>query len=140
MPASKTIMLGGMLIAVILVTSIGIYTYYQNMKQPQQTNTGNKEPLATIILDYGPVKETEQYQVKLHEGDTVFSVLTTVATVNYTMYGELVFIDAINGVWNDKTLKGYWWVYYYNGDYGTVAANKQYVENASIITWEYSKV
>lgn len=63
----------------------------------------------------------------------------TVKSTYWEQYDSYV-IDSItyNEVKYEADSSNYW-AYYVNGDYGTVSADKQIVENNDIIEWKYEK-
>lgn len=95
-----------------------------------------------VIIDYSN-GTIEKHRVSIIEGknNTVFDALKAVATINYTYYQQYqdVFIDAINGVWNNKTA-GYYWLFYVNGKLSVKGAMNTHVYDGDRIVWNYTKV
>ena len=114
----------------------------QNNTTNETISTGNNSTLI-LKIDYANIKPNETFMIpweQLTNETTVFDVLRTYCNVEYTFYGNLVFIDAINDVRNDQTLKGYWWLYYLDGVYAQQAANIAHVKDTNEILWIYTKI
>jgi len=67
-----------------------------------------------------------------------------VAVVNYTYYWQYQasFVDAINGVWNNKTCSRFWMWHYWDENqkewkYGQVGADRYKLTNNEIVKWRY---
>ncbi len=67
-------------------------------------------------------------------GTDVLNVTKSVVTVNITWYGDLAFVNAIAGVYNNVE-GGLWWQYWVNEVYGTVASNKYVIHDKDAVTW-----
>ena len=62
----------------------------------------------------------------------VFNLTTMVFDVDARWAGNLVYIDAINGVYRDQT---HGWQYWVNGNYATVAANLYTLHDGDFVLW-----
>ena len=92
-----------------------------------------------ISVNFANQTENIHEIVNMSVRASVFDILLEVSAVNFTYYGSLVFINAINNVWGHINISNYYWIYYVNGIRGSVAANTLYVENNDIILWSYEK-
>jgi len=93
----------------------------------------------TLFIDYGNGTIEKHFNLNLTEvpNVTVFDLLLKVAIVNYSWYGDAVFVDAINGVFNNEHNNNRWWQYWVNGELPMLAANQYYLENNSLVEWRY---
>ena len=99
-----------------------------------------EEVTATVYIDFGngTVWKFENITTK---NSTVYGSLLEAArqgnfAVDATYYGawDSVFVNSIAGV---KNQAGKYWQYWINGEYGTVGADKQRVNNSDIIEWKF---
>jgi len=95
-----------------------------------------------VLLDYdnGTVRWHEN--VDLIGVASVFKAIKTVATLNYSLWGDDIFVDAINGVWNNYTANYFW--LYWNWNFtsmswnsGPVACNKYFLNDGDVVAWYY---
>ena len=93
----------------------------------------------TLYIDYGNGTVEKYFNLNLTNvpNVTVLDLLIKVAAVNYSWYGDAVFVDAINGVFNNENNSNRWWQYWVNGKLPMVAANQYYLKNNSLVEWRY---
>ncbi len=110
--------------------------------------------LVNICIDYGNGTVVWYNDTRVPLGATLFNATSEVAVLNYTVwnlpgYGypddKAIFIDAINGVWNDYQANKYWQWYYWDGSQwvlGPVGCNHPdaTVEDGGIYMWRYETV
>ena len=130
------------LILAILVTILGASISYAYTPHAINNAYFSKLPEVvfnvTVIIDYGNgTAETHLVHELHHPNVTVFRALLAVANVSFRYYGDLVFVEAINGVWNNENNNGKYWQYWIDGEYGKVAANKCILKNCSVVEWRY---
>ena len=107
----------------------------------QNNNDGtNEEITATVTIDFGN-GTIDTYEVKT-KNNTVYDFLIQAAKkagydVKATYYGlyDSMFIDSIANVENGQDNK--YWIYYINGESGSVGSQKQTVENNDVIEWKF---
>jgi hypothetical protein len=97
---------------------------------------------ATVIIDFGDGTKSTNMIITQHT--TVYGFLIEAANIeNYdiktTYYGlyDSTLIDSISSYENGH--ENNYWIYYINGDSGTVGADKQTVKNGDIIEWKFEK-
>jgi len=93
----------------------------------------------TLFIDYGNGTIEKHFNLNLTEvpNITVFDLLLKVAIVNYSWYDDAVFVDAINGIFNNEHNNNRWWQYWVNGELPMLAANQYFLENNSFVEWKY---
>ena len=98
------------------------------------------EITVTVIFDFGD-ENTETVEV-ISTKTTVYGFLIEAAglvgyDVKTTYYGQYnsIFVDSISTYENGQSDK--YWVYYLNGESGTVGADQQIVTNGDIIEWKF---
>lgn len=93
-----------------------------------------------VLLDYG--NGTRRWKIAKPSGDTVYDALMDVATnLDVSWYGDNVFVNAIDNVWNSYPYYWMWW--YWNSTesswvLGPVACNKFTLEDGSAVAWYYA--
>lgn len=106
-----------------------------------ESNISNLQ-FVIVIIDYNN-GTIERHIVRIVEGanNTVFQVTKAIAILNYTYYEEYkdVFINAINGLFNDPT-NGLYWLFYVNGKLSAKGAMNTYVYGGDRIVWNYTKI
>lgn len=98
-----------------------------------------------VLLDYGNGTSTWYTGVLSTPGnDTMYNATQmTTASLNVTWFGDDIFVDAINKVWNNWTT-GQWWAAfvwnYSSNSWETlnVACNKHQLSEADMVAWFYS--
>jgi len=106
----------------------------------QESNSINEKVTATVKIDFG--NETiKTYEITI-KNNTVCDFLLEAAKkaeleVKSTYYGlyDSMFIDSIGNVENGQDNK--YWIYYINGESGTIGSDKQKVENNDLIEWKF---
>ena len=115
------------LILSVCITLAGLffsYTYYVQhvLQNPESESMKTVIYNITVVIDYGNgTVEKHLIPKMVHPNITVFHALLAVANVSYRYYGDLVFVEEINGVYNNENNNGRYWQYWVNGEYGEVA-------------------
>lgn len=100
----------------------------------------------TLSIDYGPAPQGEEgiddYELEVSAGSTLWDAIKEVADVKAIYYKEFddYFIEAINGVENDVTVSGCYWMWYHtNGgeELGLTGAKGYELEQGDHILWRY---
>jgi hypothetical protein len=92
-----------------------------------------------VLLDYG--NGTRRWKFSTPDGNTVYGALNyATANLNIAWYGDSVFVDAIDNVWNRHPYYWMWW--YWNSTesrwvLGPVACNQFTLEDGSAVAWYY---
>lgn len=117
--------------------------YYENCSAwPPEPPLNPPIAQIDVLLDYGN-KIIKWYEnVKVVGVASVFKATKTVAAVECSLWGEDIFVDAINGVWNNYDANYFWLYWCWNftsacWDMGSVACNKYLLSNGDIIAWHY---
>lgn len=131
------------LVVAIFATAInmGIMTgtnTISNNKNPETTNEIN----ATITIDFGNGTE-DTYKIKT-TNTTAYDFLIEAAkiggydikTTYYGIYDSLL-VESISNIENGQDNK--YWIYYINGESGSIAADKQIIENNDLIEWKFEE-
>ncbi len=137
-----------MLTAAILVTILGAFISHwclmENGKSLAISGESGEGIWPKLVLNVTVVIDYENGTVERHIIErlfyphvTVFDALIAVANVSYRYYGDLVFVEGINGVFNNENNNGRYWQYWIDGEYGQVAANKCILNNCSVVEWRY---
>lgn len=89
----------------------------------------------SITVDYGNGTTKSFPEVYLFRNATVLDALRAVAnvTLQYTEFGVLVV--SVDGVSNDWTGAGIGWQYWINGEWGSVAADRQILVCNDHVAW-----
>jgi len=95
-----------------------------------------------VLLNYGNRTVNWYENVNVIGVATVFKATQAVAVLDYSWWGDDIFVDAINRVWNNWTTNYYWLYWYWNftsesWNSGPVACNKYLLNNGDIIAWYY---
>jgi len=122
---------------------VALYSYYVGLGGSGGSSiVGTKGPCYNVSLvisygrDYGYGVNQTFSGLDFPNGTTAFGVLLGIARVNCTYSGSLVFVTAINGVFNNASANLFW-QYYVNGVFGPVASNLYHVGNNSVVEWRY---
>lgn len=100
----------------------------------------------TLSIDYGPAQGEEGidefYELEMTGDSTLWDAINEVAEVEATYYEDLddYFIDSINGVENNVTVSGCYWIWYHINDgeeLGATGANGYELEQGDHILWRY---
>lgn len=98
---------------------------------------GANRTVVAVLIDYGN-GTTRFAKATVQPGSSVLNATLAVASVDYSVGGYGAFVESIDGVSNDPAANK-WWLYYINGQLGTVAADKQVVETGDLVVWCYTK-
>ncbi|MGQ9538046.1 MAG: PKD domain-containing protein [Candidatus Bathycorpusculaceae bacterium] len=103
----------------------------------------NLYPRIDVLLDYGNGTLRWFENVEVSGLASVLKATETVALVEYTLWGDDVFVDAINGVANSYPYYWMWWYWNFTESQwvlGPVACNKYFLTDGYIIAWNYVNV
>lgn len=85
------------------------------------------------------------YSVSMPEGSTAYDLMATAAAQHndFSFKGKEFsglgfFVEEINGLPQDKE-KGFYWIYYINGEKAPVGISQYKLKANDIITWKYEK-
>lgn len=85
----------------------------------------------TVTIEFGNGTEQSYSEV---EGQTVLEATENVTSVDVDWYGNQAFVTSIAGVTNDAE-SGLWWQYWVNSELGSVAANRQQLNDNDTVIW-----
>jgi hypothetical protein len=132
--------------AVLLPASglILAYAYFWGLGGQQSSGTqiyGTSGPCynVTVVISYGKAYANQTLAgLDFPNGTTAFDAIDDIANVTCRYYGSLVFVEGINGVFNNATANSFW-QYYVNGEFGPVASNVYHLGNSSVVEWRYEQ-
>lgn len=117
--------------------------YYENCSVwPPASPTNPPVTRVDVLLDYGNGTVKWNENVDVIGVASVFKATKTVASLNYSLWGDDIFVDAVNGIWNNYT-SNYFWLYWYwnftsmSWNLGPVACNKYFLNDGDIVAWYY---
>jgi len=127
-------------IPLLIICIVGIYLVNTGIITDEPPNTNSKMINTSLTIDYGN-GEIDTYNIETSNA-TVFSVLMKasedynfpVTTKSYNQ-NQSYYIDSIKSVTNGED--GKYWMYYLNGNYGTVGADMQTVADGDVIEWRF---
>lgn len=138
---TSTVLLFGFLGSLLFLNNLFFINPNLNNNPNSNENPNMVKPAynLTLYIDYGNGTVEKHFNLNLTDvlNITVFDLLLKVAVVNYSWYGDAVFVDAINGVFNNENNSNRWWQYWVNGELPMIAANQYYLENDSLVEWKY---
>jgi len=117
--------------------------YYENCSAWPPTSPINPPVTRVdVLLDYGNGTVQWYENVDLIGVASVFKATKAVAFLNYSLWGDDIFIDAINGLWNNYAANYFWLYWYWNftsmsWNSGPVACNKYLLSDGDIVAWYY---
>ena len=98
-----------------------------------------------VLIDYGNGTRTWSTSILSTSGyDTAFNATQVAAdTLNYTVSQYGIFVDAINGVWNNWTSGYYWSLFFWNFTSGSwesssVGADQLVLSDGDMVAWFYN--
>lgn len=100
----------------------------------------------TISIDYGPAQGKEgvdeTYELEMLTGSNLWDAINEVADVRATYHEEYddYFIESINGIENNITASGYYWMWYHIKDgeeLGATGAKGYELNQGDHILWRY---
>jgi len=127
-----------------LVLSEGdmIAWFYDLHPDPMLPPAGPPTTQVDVLLDYG--NGTAEWHIVIMTGaSNAFKATQDAAdTLNYTMYGDDPFVDAINGVWNNWTSMYWWALFFWNFTSGSwelspVGMRTLELSDGDIVAWFY---
>ncbi len=124
------------------LTITGVLTYgfiqYEGLTSYEPKNKGNQFIEVVLRIDFAGVRPTVSQSIISNTSISVLSLLELGGhNVSVRWYGELAYVQAIDGVWENKDLDGYYWIYYVNGAWGDKASNLFYLESGMVVEWKY---
>ncbi len=122
--------------------NLGVISITPPENKAGNITTSTYEVAATIIIDFG--EGTKSINTIATKNSTVYGFLIEAANIEnydvkttyYGLYGS-VFIDSISTYENGQENK--YWIYYVNGESGTVGADKQIIKTGDIIEWKFEE-
>lgn len=126
------------LVPILIIIVVGMYLVDSGIITDNPGNSNPEVSNTTLIIDYG--NEVDTYNINISNA-TVFSVLIKASEeydfqVTTKSFNEnQSYIDSINSFANGQDDK--YWMYYLNGNYGTVGADMQPVEDGDVIKWKF---
>lgn len=95
-----------------------------------------------VLLDYGNGTTVWHENVDVTGYTSVFKATKLVASVEYSLWNSDVWVDAIDGVWNNYSANYFWLYWCWNHttkswDMVPVACNKYVLANGDIVAWFY---
>ncbi len=138
-----------LLVWAILATSFAADQYMKNIKCMGILSSINSKTISVnLLIDYGNGTRKWFNNTITNRNSTLFSLLLSVAKVNYTTGKYGVFIRSLNGVANKVTgsSSGRFWMWYYydkkNKKWvsGPVAVDKWPLKNGDILKMVYREV
>lgn len=136
------------IIAALLCTNIvtGLYLIFQNnqlnsLREEYQKARDELEIFSATIdlmIDYGNGTVTWYNDTRIIPGESLLSVTNKIAQVEYTESEFGAFINSINGV--EGGMESFWIWNYYEGSWkmGLTGAEKKYLHEGDIVSWEYT--
>lgn len=123
----------------VILTSFLLIPKYR-APQISQTESVSEPSLqsATLVIDYGD-SEPQAFSMELNEGSTAFSLLQNMSeTQNIPLtieqYDFGVFVNSIGGKESSAKMA---WIYFVNGESGTVAADQMKINPGDTVEWKY---
>lgn len=116
------------LVALFLVVLVGVGGYlgrYSSLQTPSSL-TGNQSE----------VKSAKVISLKGIEGKSVYDLLKDKHKVESQSTSAGIFVTAIDGVKNEESS---FWIYYVNGETGTVASDQYKTKNGDNVEWRYEQ-
>lgn len=132
---SQSIVLTLISVAIIALLVTSIVQYYQADEIQDDDVIGSIS--ISMNIEFANLTDSIYQKLNISSSLSVFDALLLVTTVNYTDYGSLVYIEAINNVWSNQNLTNHFWIYYINGQRANIAANSYIVKASDIILWSY---
>jgi len=132
-----------LLFAAWLATWFGLFNFIDT-SNPQTSNASNTENTlveasqATVVIDFGDGK-IETGKVVIGEPTTAYSALTKLVDENdieieTKQYDFGVFVQSIDS-YESSSEKA--WIYYVNGESGTIAADQKEIVGTDTVEWKY---
>jgi hypothetical protein len=117
--------------------------YYENCTVwPPAPPPNPQVTLVDVMVDYGNGTTEWNENVNVMGVASVFKATQAVAALDYSLWGDDIFVDSVNGVWNNYTTNYFWLYWYWNStsmswNMGPVACNKYFLSNGDVIAWYY---
>ena len=132
---SQSIVLTIISVAIIALLVTSMVQYYQADEIQDDDIIGTIS--INMNIDFANLTTNIYRELNISSSNSVFDALLLVASVNYSDYGSLVYIEAINNVWSNQNLSNHYWIYYINGQQANIAANSYIVKASDTILWSY---
>ncbi|MHA2252613.1 MAG: DUF4430 domain-containing protein [Candidatus Kariarchaeaceae archaeon] len=127
-----SVLLIGLLISSLFTAAIISY------KEDTQPDDESEFVFVDLNFDYADLKPFEHNHLNVSTQESVFEIMLKVADISYTtQYGDLPFIEEINGIRNNVDIINHNWIFYINGAKANRGASQMYVHEADIILWKY---
>jgi hypothetical protein len=122
----------------IIIIALLITSVVQYYKADEVQDDDIIETLSiSIEINFADLIANLHQELNISSTKSAFDALLLVTTVNYTDYGSLVYVDAINNVWSNQNITNHFWIYYINGQRANIAANSYIVKASDAILWSY---
>ncbi len=97
------------------------------------------QPIKVILkIDFAGLRPQVSQTIVSNTSISALSILELGGhNVSVKWYGELAYVQAIDGVWENTAIKGYYWIYYVNGQWGNKASNLFYLDSNMTVEWKY---
>lgn len=90
-----------------------------------------------VEIDFGGVAENITKEINFEKGITALEALLNVGKVQTHPAGGYVFVDGIEGVFNEKGENA--WYYKINNEFAMELAIKQELKKGDVVTWIYKQ-
>lgn len=123
-----------LLVSVLILAS----SSYPKTAPDSSSSATNQSENTQIVLDFGNGETLSRSQA-FQRGETAYSILASLTDENdismkVQQYDFGIFISSINGYESSPNKA---WIYFVNGDSGSVAADKYFLEPGDLIEWRY---
>ncbi len=117
---------GSVIILLIVILSLSATSTMANVSSTSQVDS------VSVVIEYrnGTVQDFDNAI-----GETVYNATESVVEIKARWFGNLAYVYSINGVEED-TNEGYYWQYWVDGNYATLAANLFMLDGNETIEWK----
>ena len=126
----------------LIITSILAYGLFKyNDLTSFEDGKESTHPIEVILkIDFAGLRPKVSQTIVSNTSISALSILELGGhNVSIKWYGELAYVQAIDGVWENIALNGYYWIYYVNGQWGDKASNLFYLGSGMTVEWKYEK-
>ncbi len=138
MKSQKIVLYGLLSLIVVSILGYGLMQYtaltsFSSEKEGQPV-------VVTLKIDFAGLRPNISQIVTYNQSISVLFLLTLGRhNVSVKWYKDLAYVQAIDGIWENKNLKGYYWIYYVDGVWGDKASNLFYLGSGSVVEWKYER-
>jgi len=125
----------------VILTAFFLVPKYKPPQSPQVTPTPEANlQSAMLVVDYGE-GDPVVYSIEIAEGSTAFSLLKNITekeniSLETQQYDFGVFVKSIGGKESSAEMA---WIYFVNGEAGTIAADQMKINPGDSVEWRYIK-